>query len=70
MMTAGQEKLKEKSVKGPNFAQKKSLQNQKILKYVQECPVKCLWLKSKIAQLSPIPTIGKTLVIKGKTLVT
>ena len=22
-----------------------------------ECPVKCLWLKSKIAQLSPMPTI-------------
>ena len=34
-------------------ARKKILQNQKFLKYVQECPVKCLWLKSKIAQLSP-----------------
>ena len=28
----------------------------KFLKYVQECPVKCLWLKTKIAQLSPTPT--------------
>ena len=27
----------------------------KFLKYIQECPVKCLWLKSKIAQLSPTP---------------
>ena len=43
---------------GGNFARIKILQNQKILKYVQECPVKCLWLKSKIAQLSPIPTYG------------
>ena len=32
------------------------LQNQKFLKYVQECPVKCLWLKSKIGQLLPTPT--------------
>ena len=35
---------------------KKNLQNQKFLKYVQECPVKCLWLKSKIAQLSAPPS--------------
>ena len=39
-----------------NFARKKILQNQKFLKYVQECPLKCLWLKTKIAQLSPTPT--------------
>ena len=44
------------AVLGGNFARKKILQNQKFLKYVQECPVKCLWLKSKIAQLSPNPT--------------
>ena len=40
---------------GGNFARKKNLQNQKFLHYVQECPVKCLWLKSKIAHLSPTP---------------
>ena len=39
--------------------EKKILQNQKFLKYVQECPVKCLWLKSKIAQLSPTPTLNQ-----------
>ena len=40
--------------RGGNIAWKKILQNQKFLKlkYIQECPVKCLWLKSKIAQLS------------------
>ena len=40
-------------------ARKKILQNQKFLKYVQECPfnIKCLWLKSKIAQLSPPPSV-------------
>jgi len=41
--------------RGGNFARKKILQNQKFLNYVQECPVKCLWMKSKIAQLSPMP---------------
>ena len=51
---------------GGNFARKKILQNQKFLKYVQECPVKCLWLKSKIAQLSPIPTSGMKLDFKMK----
>ena len=38
---------------------KKIMQSQKFLKYVQECPfnIKCLWLKSKIAQLSPPPSV-------------
>ena len=34
----------------------KNLQNQKCLKYVQECPVNCHKLKSKTEQLSPTPT--------------
>ena len=42
-------------VRGGNFARKKIQQNQKFLKYVQGCPVKCLWLKFKISQLSPTP---------------
>ena len=46
------------AVQGGNFSKKKILRFWKSLKYVQECPVKCLWLKSKIAQLSPPPTIG------------
>ena len=46
------------AVRGGNFARKKILQNQKFLKYVQECPVKCLWLKSEIAQLSYHPTLS------------
>ena len=49
------------AVPGGNFARKKILQNQKFLKYVQECPVKCLWLKSKIAKLSDPPIFSKDL---------
>ena len=45
------------AVPGGKFARKKILQNQKFLKYVQECPVKCLWLKSKIAQFSYPPIL-------------
>ena len=41
--------------RGVIFQKKKILRFWKSLKYVQECPVKCLWLKSKIAQLSPMP---------------
>ena len=39
------------------FCMKKILHNQKFLKYVQECSVKCFLLKSKIAQFSPPPTV-------------
>ena len=46
------------AVQGGNFSKKKILRFWKSLKYVQECPVKCLWLKSKIAQLSPPPNTG------------
>ena len=45
------------AVQGGNFSKKKILRFWKSLKYVQECHVKCLWLKSKIAQLSPPPII-------------
>ena len=41
--------------RGVILHEKKIQQNQKFLKYVQGCPVKCLWLKFKIAQLSPTP---------------
>ena len=51
------------AVRGGNFARKKILQNQKFLKYVQECPVKCLWLKSKIAHLSDPPNEGQSTTI-------
>ena len=44
------------------FFQNQKLQNQKFIKYVQECPVKCLWLKSKIAQLSPMPTVKVNII--------
>ena len=44
------------------------LQNQKFLKYVQECPVKCLWLKSKIAHLSDPPTMKFLLVTHTQIL--